>query len=259
MISLAQFQEYFHHIAEQQYETVKIPSFTLYFHPSEPLPFFNYGIPTETEIETIGTVLTSVRAEFASRNRRARFEYLEKFNPSLGAILKQQGFKEESRDVLMVCNPDTYVPSANMADLVIEEITEHSDVGDAQQFLTIQARGFGGEGTEVANVESARHFLRMLGQGRAYIGRLIGAPVAVGMIMETYNGICELAGLATLAEYRRQGIATAITSLAVEQAFDHGAEVVFLTAADERAGRVYQKIGFENYTIVLAYIDNHIR
>ena len=76
--------------------------------------------------------------------------------------------------------------------------------------------------------------------------------------METYNGICELAGLATLAEYRRQGIATAITSIAVEQAFNHGAEVVFLTAADERAVRVYHKVGFENYTMVLTYTDNDI-
>ena len=70
------------------------------------------------------------------------------------------------------------------------------------------------------------------------------------------NGICELVGLATLAEYRRQGIATAISSKAIEQAFDRGVGTVFLTAANELAGRVYKKIGFENYTIVLAYIDS---
>lgn len=42
----------------------------------------------------------------------------------------------------------------------------------------------------------------------------------------------------------------------VEQAFEHGAEVVFLTAADEQSGRVYQTVGFENYTIVLPYVDS---
>ena len=96
----------------------------------------------------------------------------------------------------------------------------------------------------------------MLGKGRAYVGLLAGIPVAVGMVTEPYNGICELAGLVTLAAYRRLGIATAITSKAVEQAFEHGAEIVFLTAADEQAGRVYQKVGFENYTIVLAYVNS---
>ena len=85
---------------------------------------------------------------------------------------------------------------------------------------------------------------------------MAGKPVAVGMVSEAYNSICELVGLATLADYRRQGIATAITREAVARAFEHGTEVVFLTAADERAGRVYQKVGFANYTTVLAYIDN---
>jgi len=256
MISIIQLQEYLHHIAQQQYEAVKIPYFTLYFHPSETLKYFNYGIPHVIEIETIETTLTIARAEFASRNRRARFEYLEEFDPKLGAILRQSGFIEESQQYLMVCSPKTFSSNARVPNLVIEEITENSGVSAAQRFLTIQGRGFGGEVTELATAESAQQFLRMLGKGRAYVGLLAGKPVAVGMVTESYNGICELAGLATLSAYRRQGIATAITSKTVEQAFEKGAEVVILTAADEHAGRVYQKVGFENYTIMLAYIDN---
>jgi predicted acetyltransferase len=77
------------------------------------------------------------------------------------------------------------------------------------------------------------------------------------MVTEPYNGICELAGLATLSTYRRLGFATAITSKAVSQAFENGVEIVFLTAADERAGRVYQKVGFEKFTSILAYVDSH--
>ena len=255
MVSITYLQEYLHHIAQQQYEVVKSPDFSLYFHPSETLTFFNYGIPNAAEIETIESALATVRTEFSNRNRRARFEYLEAFAPALGMLLRQNGFIEEARQNLMVCSAETYSPNANVTNLAIEEITENAAVSAAQQFLTIQGRGFGSEESEVATEESARRFLRMLGQGRAYVGRLAGKPVAVGMVSETYNGICELAGLATLAAYRRQGIATAITSKAVEQAFERGAEVVFLTAADERAGRVYQKVGFDNYTIVLAYIE----
>ena len=99
MISITQLQEYLHHIAQQQYEAVKIPTFTLYFHPSDTLTFFNYGIPNVTEIETIGAALTTVRTEFSNRNRRVRFEYLEEFNPKLGTILRQNGFIEESRRI----------------------------------------------------------------------------------------------------------------------------------------------------------------
>ena len=259
MISITQLQEYLHYIAQQQYEMVNVPNFTLYFHPSEELTFFNYGIPNLPEITTVGTALVTVRNEFANRNRLARFEYLEAFNPHLAAILKQNGFIEESRQYLMVCNVETVLSTANVANLVIETITENSDVSSAQRFLSIQSWGFGGDETKAATKESAQQFLRMLGQGRAYLGLLAEKPVAVGMITEPYNGICELAGLATLPDFRRQGIATAIASNAVVQAFDRDVESVFLTAADEQAGRVYQKVGFENYTIVLAYVDkeNH--
>ena len=139
----------------------------------------------------------------------------------------------------MVCSVEAYSSNANVANLVIAEITENSEESAVQQFLTIQRWGFGGEKTEVATAESARQFLRILGKGRAYVGLLAGKPVAVGMVTEPYNGVCELAGLATLAAYRRQGIATAIMGKAVEQ-----------------TGRVYQKLSFENYTIVLAYVDS---
>jgi len=255
MISITQLQEYLHHIAQQQYEAVKIPYFTLYFHPTEPLTFFNYGIPNVTEVEAIDAALTTVRSEFANRDRRVRFEYLEEFNPQLGTMLQQNGFIEESRQYLMVCRAETYSSTANADNLVIEEITENADVSAVQQFLTTQSRGFGGKETEVATTESAQQFLQMLGQGRAYIGLVAGRPVAVGLVTGPHNGICELAGLATIPAYRRQGIATAITSRAVVQAFERGVDVVFLTAADERAGRVYQKVGFENFTVMLAYFD----
>jgi GNAT superfamily N-acetyltransferase len=256
MISITYLQEYLHHIAQQQYEAVKIPYFTLYFHPSDELTFFNYGIPNVSKIATMGKTFTTLRTEFANRNRRVRIEYLEEFNPKLGKMLKQNGFVEDSRQYLMVCSAETYSPKGNVANFVIKEITENSNLSAAQRFLTIQGRGFGGEPSEVVTVERAQQFLRMLGKGRAYVGLLAGKPVAVGMVTGPYNGICELAGLATLSAYRRHGIATAVTSKAVKQAFEDGVENVFLTAADERAGRVYQKVGFENYTTVLAYVDS---
>ena len=38
-----------------------------------------------------------------------------------------------------------------------------------------------------------------------------------------------------------------------EDAFAGGVEIAFLTAADERAGRVYERIGFRPYATGLAY------
>jgi len=234
---------------------VTIPFFTLFFHPSDPLTFFNYAIPNVPKFDDIGDALKVMRTEFSKRNRRARLEFIQEYNPQLVATLRPNDFIEEARQCLMICTAEKYSPVSNTSELVVEEITEKTKVGDAQKFLAIQRKGFGGKETEAVTGIEAKHFLRMLGKGRAFVGFIEENPIAVGMFSEPHNGISELAGLATLEAYRRQGVATAITTLAVKRAFDQGVEVVFLSAADEKAGRVYQRVGFENYATVLAYIN----
>ena len=59
------------------------------------------------------------------------------------------------------------------------------------------------------------------------------------------DGVTELVGIATLTEYRRRGYGGALTTFAAQSAFANGASLVFLTAADEAAGRVYQRVGFQ--------------
>ncbi len=68
------------------------------------------------------------------------------------------------------------------------------------------------------------------------------------------DGLTEVAGLATLEPFRRRGIATQLAALAVEQALEQGADVVFLTAADEHAVRVYERVGFARFATMLAFI-----
>ena len=55
----------------------------------------------------------------------------------------------------------------------------------------------------------------------------------------------------TVAEIEKAGG----TALAVQTAFEQGVEAMYLTAADERSGRVYERVGFRRYTTMLAYID----
>jgi predicted GNAT family acetyltransferase len=62
------------------------------------------------------------------------------------------------------------------------------------------------------------------------------------------------AGTTTLAEFRRRGIAAALTAHMVATAFAHGVEVVCLSAAGEHAGWVYERVGFQPFATMLAYI-----
>ena len=40
-----------------------------------------------------------------------------------------------------------------------------------------------------------------------------------------------------------------------QSAFRDGVRVAFLSAADERAGRVYERVGFRRYATALAYCE----
>jgi ribosomal protein S18 acetylase RimI-like enzyme len=256
MALIARLQAYLRHSAQQQYETVSVPCFTLFFHPTDPLTYFNYAIPDAPCSGGLGASLSLLRDEFAARGRHPRLEFIQQFAPRLAGALRAAGFAEEARQPLMICTAETYRPAPKVSGLTITELTPASAVSEGQDFLTVQRRGFDARSDKAATQGDARRFLQTLGAGRAFVVWLSGQPVGVGMVTAPYNGVTEVAGLATLEPFRRRGIATRLTALAVQGAMAQGAEVVCLTAADERAGRVYERVGFVGCATMLAYLDS---
>jgi predicted GNAT family acetyltransferase len=68
-------------------------------------------------------------------------------------------------------------------------------------------------------------------------------PVAAGQ-HQPVGTVTEVVGVATLPALRRQGLGGAVTGALVEDALEHGAEVVFLSAGSEEIARVYARLGF---------------
>jgi GNAT superfamily N-acetyltransferase len=68
-------------------------------------------------------------------------------------------------------------------------------------------------------------------------------PVAVGS-HNPVGDVTEVVGVATLPAVRRQGLGGAVTSALVDDALEHGAEVVFLSAGSDDIARVYHRLGF---------------
>jgi GNAT superfamily N-acetyltransferase len=229
MAPIARLQAYLRHSAQQQYETVSVPFFTLFFHPTDALTYFNYGIPDEPCSGDLGASLSVLRDEFAGRGRYPRIEFIQEFAPQLASALRAAGFVEEARQQLMVCTAETYRPAPKVLGLTITELTSTSAASEVQDYLNI---------------------------GRAFVGWLKGQPVGVGMYTAPFDGVTEVAGLATLEPFRRRGIATGLTALAVQRAMAQGAKAVCLTAADERAGQVYERVGFVGCATMLAYLDS---
>jgi N-acetylglutamate synthase-like GNAT family acetyltransferase len=56
--------------------------------------------------------------------------------------------------------------------------------------------------------------------------------------------VTEVAGVGTIPSARRRGIGAAVTGRLVEDARALGAEVVFLSAADDDVARMYERLGF---------------
>ena len=251
-MSFSRLQAYLRHSARRQYESVPVPPFTLFFHPTDALTFFNYAIPDEPPFDDLEASLAALRSEFAARGRLPRFEFIEEYAPQLAPALRAAGFAEEARQALMVCTAATYSPAPDVPGLTLSELTNMSAPDEVQTFLTCQRRGFDPHdaGATEADVE---HFLRTVGAGRAFVAWLEGQPVGAGIYTAPFDGVTEVAGLATLEPFRRRGIATALTALAVRRALEQGAEIACLTAADERAGRVYERVGFARCATMLAY------
>jgi GNAT superfamily N-acetyltransferase len=233
-------------VARQQYDAVHVPPFTLYFHPSDPLPYLNYAIPDEAPVDTrsLAGPLARLKTEFENRGRTPRFEFVGAVFPALADALEAAGFTIEARPQLMVATPDSLRAAPAPSGLFVETLTSGSPLEAFREFLGVQRRAFGLGNDTTVSEEDARWLRDGLGSGLCFVGREKGAAVAVAMFLDPQDGLTELVGICTLESHRRRGLAGALTQRALADAFQRGVSVAFLSAADARAGRVYEAAGF---------------
>jgi ribosomal protein S18 acetylase RimI-like enzyme len=260
-LSVADLEAYMRKAAALTHDVVELPPFVLFFNPYDALRFYNYakllepadGDPSPHSGEALSAALAEVRAAFVARDRLPRFEFIEEFAPDFGAALTAAGFALEDPTVLLVCTRDTFRPASPIPGLEIITLTPDSPAEDLLARMEVQRRGFGDTSGDSPTLADAERLRLKLARTGAFLARLDGVPVAAGGFTAPLDGFTELVGIATLEAYRRRGIASALTAQAAQTAFERGVEVAFLTAADERAGRVYQRVGFRPYATALAY------
>jgi len=250
-------QAQLHASARQNYDAVTIPPFTCYLNPDDPSPWSNYAIPhqpvTERNLAALRTPLAELCHFYQARARQPRFEFIAEYAPGLAAALAAYGFGEESQTLLMLCTPATWQMPAVAPGLVLATATA-ADLGLVQAVLTVQRRSFGDSTAFPATQEEATAFLNRFTTTQIYLAQVDGHVVSAAMLQPPADGLTEIVGIATLRDYRRQGIGAALTAYTVQQAFAQGLEGVFLTAADAAAGRVYQRVGFQAIGMGMAYL-----
>ncbi|HSB63457.1 MAG TPA: GNAT family N-acetyltransferase [Thermoanaerobaculia bacterium] len=233
-------------VARRQYEGVRVPPFTLFFHDTDPLPYFNYAIPDGRGAASgdLSAPLARLEAEFRSRRRVPRFEFVEACAPGLAEALEAHGFALENRAQLMVCPRGKERAAPAVSGLEVATLDAATRLDEFVLFLDVQRRAFGLPSARVPSDEGALSLREALGDGFALLARIAGEPVATAMIQPPHDGLTELAGVSTLEAFRRRGIGGFLSCVAVRAAFDRGVSLAFLSAADERAGRVYEAAGF---------------
>jgi GNAT superfamily N-acetyltransferase len=256
MLSPDNLQTYIRKAAALTHDVVEAPPFVLFFNPTDDLRFYNYGVPIEPVSYLPDGTLASVRAVFTARGRLLRFEFIQEAVPDLAAAFAVAGLTEEGRNPLLVCTPDSLRPAAEVPGLAIRRLTPESPAADLAAFISVQGRSFGEDDRVDPTDAQVDDLRRRSGQGSHYfLGLLNDSPVAAGAHTAPLDGFTELAGIATLAAYRRRGVAGALTAAVAQAAFQAGVQVAFLSAADERAGRVYERVGFQPYATALAFCD----
>ena len=254
---IARIQAQLRYSAQQNYEAIALPPFTCYFNPENPSPWNNYAIPDAPIMAAQGDALQDQLAELCARyqqqERQPRFEFIAEYTPGLAARLTAYGFVEEMQTQLMLCTPASQVALPPIPGLRLTVVRAEDGLGLIQELLTVQRRAFGESTAIPATQEEAVAFRRRFATTQLYVAQIDGHVVSAAALLPPYGGLTEIAGIGTLADYRRRGIGAALTAYAVQQAFSQGLEGVFLTAADAAAGRVYQRVGFYAVGMGLAY------
>jgi len=255
-VSVARLQSYLREVARQHYDAMTVPSFTLFFHPTDPLPFFNYAIPDGPVDGDQSKALRRVRALFVERDRRPRFEFVEEISPGLPDSLCAAGFEEESRQPLMVCSRATQHPASPFDGLTVVRLTAGASALDVKDLLTAQRRGFDPADFHPVT-EADVHDLRekLTRAGIAFLARINGEAAGAAMTSEPLDGLCELVGLATLEPFRGRGVGTALAGASARAALERGLQAVLLTASDDRAARMYGRVGFIRRSTMLSWSD----
>jgi ribosomal protein S18 acetylase RimI-like enzyme len=210
-----------------------------------------FAIPRRVARPVRATDLEELRAVFELHGARPQVEFLADLFPRLPEFLQAGGYQEAQRKPVLIAHPHEIQSPPAPAQSELVTLSQASSLQDVRENLHTNATGFG----EAQNFgeQELWAFRAGLVSGRAFTLRVDARAVAAGMFEAMRGGVTELLGIATLPEYRRRGYAGYLTAAMADSAFAHGATLVYLCAASEEAGRVYERIGFRPCATLVEY------
>jgi ribosomal protein S18 acetylase RimI-like enzyme len=151
------------------------------------------------------------------------------------------GFSVEGHLPLMTCAPESarILPVPEGIELILP-------ISDADLFatVTVQHEAYGESPPDSSSIDPLK--ISLAAGGIAVLSRITatGEPVGAGMCSVPSNHTTEIAGIGVRVAFRCRGVAGALTTRLVREAFAAGICVPFLMAAHEAEKRIYARAGF---------------
>lgn len=256
MIAALRVQDYLHSAAERGRDVVRHPPFTLIFHPSTNSIADSLVLSDgPTGAEELHRRLEALRGEFWTRQRRMCFQFVDRFAPDIAPALCSAGFREVSRELVMICTPGTFRPFPVPTGISVMTLDTTSPLELVRLSMVTNERGFDPDFVGIVSEADAEIYRRRLSPARAFLAYLDGTPAGAGMFDPPVARVTELSGITTVQECRRRGVASALTSRAVTFAFGLGVDIAIVRTANEDARRVYDRLGFRPVGTELRYAE----
>jgi GNAT superfamily N-acetyltransferase len=218
-----------------------IPSgpFLISLNPGTRLRWLNNAVVADDTGPIDQAAIAEMVRVFEANDRMPRMEIFRELRSDLVDSLIANGFAIESELPTMVCTKDSFIPQRNET-VSVELLTPASD---PSPFMRVVDASFGHEEPITPErIEGMRQSLRK-GTQWAALGRIGEVPAAVASLVVS-DGVAELAGVGTVPDMRRRGAASTVSTQLLEEFFSQG-EVAWLSAGDDTARAVYERLGFE--------------
>ncbi|MFL6077600.1 MAG: GNAT family N-acetyltransferase [Mycobacteriales bacterium] len=199
--------------------------------------------------------VAAVRARQRELKVPEAFEWVHEVTPSLAGAARATGLHVHEHPLMVL---DAFRPVAPPDGVAVRVLD--ADSPDLVAARAVADVGFSAPGTAAgepgtverdraaaaippAQVEHVRDRIRRGLLVSAVAGRDGTGPLCVGSY-QAVDLVAEIVGVATLPAARRGGLAAAVTSAVVGDAFGRGVQTVFLSAGDEDVARMYRRLGF---------------
>ncbi|HVT67529.1 MAG TPA: GNAT family N-acetyltransferase [Trebonia sp.] len=206
----------------------------------------------------------TVRARQRELGLPQSFEWVEQVAPDMAAAATGAGLRVHRHPTLVL---GTLAPPPPRPASVAVRIVRADDP-ELIQAWAVPGVAFGHPGSEIgraglierdklaadhdaASIDVVRERLR---SGRSVLATAAGpdGPLASGSYQYA-DGVAEITGIGVLPASRRRGLGAAVTHALAAHARARATRIVFLSAADSDAARIYARLGFrEVCTVVIA-------